>query len=142
MDETTVTHKCPDCGEMLPENFWHAHGSGPLEQSCAIESLKAKLREKELQVGELQKVVEGCKDTFEQFCGTAGAVIAHPPKCRFYVEGKQRDCSCSAKNTANDVMLSLKACREILAKTEKRKDQATETECRHIAQTCVCYTKD
>lgn len=71
--------------------------------------------------GEQQKVIEGCRDVFAQFCGESAPVIAHPPKCRFYIEGKQKDCNCTAKNTANDVLLSLKACREILSKTEKRK---------------------
>lgn len=82
--------------------------------------LRADLQERELQVAELQKVVDGCKDTLVQFCGNGGAVIAHPPKCRFYTQGRQQDCNCNAKNTANDVMLSLRACREILSKIEKR----------------------
>lgn len=50
-----VRHKCPDCGEMLPENFWHAHGTGPLEASCAIEKLQKERDALLLQIERLQK---------------------------------------------------------------------------------------
>lgn len=73
------------------------------------------IRGLQIQLEEYRKVVEGCRDVLAQFCGESAPVIAHPPKCGFYKLGYSRDCNCTAKNTANDILLSLKACREILS---------------------------
>ena len=65
-------------------------------------------------IADYRAVIEKCKDVLAQFCGESAPVIAHPQKCGFYRVGLSTECNCTAKNTANDVLLSLKACREIL----------------------------
>jgi hypothetical protein len=79
---------------------------------------RAKAEAANLHVGRLKEVVEKCQDVLGRFCGESAPIIAHPPNCRFYIELKKKDCNCTAKDVANDVLLSLKACRAVIEKKE------------------------
>lgn len=92
---------------------------------------------------EQAQLLSKCLDVFARFAG--GPIIAHPPKCRFYIEGREKDCTCKAKDLMNDVLLTLKDLRANLESQEPLKrncehrrwvktavDQSTCLDCKSV----------
>lgn len=87
-------------------------------ESCEMKSEKIdSLIELNREQGQL---LSKCLDVLARFAG--GPIIAHPPKCRFYIEMREKDCTCKAKDLMNDVLLTLKDLRANLEsqRPEKR----------------------
>lgn len=120
-------------GEALKACPWATHATNHTEpkhciaaihSQCEIlgderRGLAEQLKESNRLNREQGQLLSKCLDVFARFAG--GPIIAHPPKCRFYIEGREKDCTCKAKDLMNDVLLTLKDLRANLESQQPEK---------------------